>query len=191
MRPGFARPPQGVEGIPTTAQGLRAGPGSRHGGAESGLRTHASCRRVMATPWAEPTTRKQAENEPACTHKPVLLAWTKLSSIPDKSRFSECGFFARRSKRGHCAPYQNTWFNAVESSRIRPRVFYELQLLSKRPFDTPSRTNLLALWGPDFHNVAHVLVALSASRGAADRLDAGANCGSIQYVTCPVISRTS
>jgi hypothetical protein len=42
-------------------------------------------------------------------------------------------------------PYQSTWFNTVKSSRIRPQVFYDLQPLSKQPFDTPASRNLLAL----------------------------------------------
>ena len=31
--------------------------------------------------------------------------------------------------------YQNTWFDTVKSSRIRPRVFYHLQPSSKQAFD--------------------------------------------------------
>jgi hypothetical protein len=34
--------------------------------------------------------------------------------------------------------YQNTWFNTAKTSRIRRRVFYDLQASSKQPFDTPA-----------------------------------------------------
>jgi hypothetical protein len=35
-------------------------------------------------------------------------------------------------------PYQNTWFDTVNSLRIWPRSIYDLQTSRKQPFDTPS-----------------------------------------------------
>ncbi len=59
------------------------------------------------------------------------------------------------------------------------------------PLIHPVAQTFLRVGARTFHSIAHVLVALSASCDAADRLDARANCGTIQYVTCPVISRAS
>jgi hypothetical protein len=110
--------------------------------------------------------------------------WTDETVVGDASALESSAFPTETWRTDLKSPpsnmYLNTWFDTAKTGRIRGRVIYDLQPLSKHPFDTECRIYGSAVFGSVLSNAWRVALQFASSACFASV----AACNVLRLIPC-------